>query len=198
MIGISIGFALESKRTNKILEDYKFFEIEALDLKLQNYYYQTMNQASCDIALDSNLKFADDIYSEGLIIDKYEEAEEFSQNILLAKKRYILLKTELWLNSILLKNKCGDPFHTVIYIYSQTDDMKKDVEQEIVSKELKNLKEKYGNEIILIPIAGDLGLDSIEIQLQIYNVTYLPSIIIDEEIVLEGFHSVEELEKFLE
>lgn len=197
LIGVSIGFALESARTGKILEEYKLFEIRALDLKLQNYYYQTMDQASCEIALASNLKFADDIYDEGLIIEKYEQVEEFTDNILLAKQRYILLKTELWLNSILLKKKCDSSFHIVVYIYSQTDDMKKGVEQEIVSNELKNLKEKHGNEIILIPIAGDIGLDSVELQMQVYNVTYLPSIIIDEKVVLEGFNTVEEIEEYL-
>ncbi len=197
MIGISLGFLIESNRLSKVTEEYKLFEISALDLRLQNYYYQIMDSASCDLAIKSNLKFADQLYSEGLVLEKYEQTEEFSENLLLSKKKYVLLKTELWLNSIVLKKKCKNSFHVVVYIYSQTDGFKKAAEQEIISKELKNLKDKYGNEIILIPIAGDIGLDSVDLQMQLYNVSYLPSTIIDEKYVLEGFHTVEELEKYL-
>ncbi|MFA5020038.1 MAG: hypothetical protein WC533_02980 [Candidatus Pacearchaeota archaeon] len=197
IIGISIGFYIENYRTDKVVNDYKVFEINALDLKLQNYYYQIMNTASCNFTIESNLKFADEIYDEGLLIAKYEETQEFSDNLLLAKKRYVLLKTELWLNSILLKQKCKNAPHTVVYIYSQTGEMKKSAEQEAVSNELKKLKEKYGNEIVLIPIAGDLELDSVDLQMKIYNIQYLPSVLIDEKVVLEGYHSASEIEENL-
>ncbi|OIO40844.1 hypothetical protein AUJ62_03980 [Candidatus Pacearchaeota archaeon CG1_02_32_21] len=197
MIGISLGFLIESNRLSKVAEEYKLLEISALDLRLQNYYYQIMDSASCDLAIESNLKFADQLYSEGLVLEKYEQTEEFSKNLLLSKKKYVLLKTELWLNSIVLKKKCDNSFHTVVYVYSQSDDFKKATEQEIISKELKNLKDKYGNQAILIPIAGDIGLDSVDLQIRLYNVSYLPSTIIDEKYVLEGFHTVEELEKYL-
>jgi hypothetical protein len=35
-------------------------------------------------------------------------------------------------------------------------------------------------------------------QLRIYNVTYLPSLIIDEEHIIEGFKKKGEIEKYLE
>jgi len=197
LIGISIGFYIENYRNHRVIEDYKIFEIGTLDLRLQNYYYQIMDRASCEFAIKSNLRFADDIYNEGLILQRYEESKEFSDDILLAKKRYVLLKTELWLNSILLKEKCNNAFHTVVYIYSQDDSVRKETEQEAISKELKRLKEKYGNDIILIPIAGDLGLDIVDLQMDIYNIQYLPSVLIDEDTILEGYHTSEEIEKHL-
>ena len=36
-----------------------------------------------------------------------------------------------------------------------------------------------------------------DLQLRKYNITYLPSIIINEKTVLEGFHSPDEIEKYL-
>lgn len=197
LIGFFFGIYAESFRTGKIIDSYRGFEVDALDLKLQNYYYQIMDKASCDVAVEQNFIFADKIYEKGLLISKYEEANELSDEILLEKKKYVLLKTELWLNSILLKEKCGNPFHTITYIYSQEGNTLKRAEQDAISGILRELKEKYDNEIILLPIAGDMGLDIVDMQMRVYNVSYLPSIIINEKEVLEGFQNLEDVEKYL-
>jgi hypothetical protein len=201
LIGFSLGFYFEYLRVNNAVDESRTFEIEALDLKLQNYYYQIMDKASCDEALKQNLLFADDLYNMGLTLDKYEEANKISDEILREKRKYVLLKTELWLNSILLKEKCkaeNEKFHTIVYLYSNDKtDLAKNGEQMVVSNTLKELKEKRGNDIILLPIAGDLGLKSVDLQMKIYNITYLPSIIIDEKTVLTSFNSVEDIEKYL-
>ena len=156
-----------------------------------------MNSANCKIAIEENLKFADRIYDTGLKIEKYEEANELTEDILLEKKKYVLLKTELWLNSVLLKKKCNKPFHTIVYFYSKDKDIPKEAEQTAISNILKELKEEKGNEIILLPIAGDLGLPAVEMQMRIYNITYLPSTLIDEEIVLESFYNKDKILTYL-
>ncbi len=196
LVGFFIGFLVESSRSNKIEEDYKNFEISSLDISLQNYYYQIMDKSSCKTAIEQNFIFADKIYNQGLLIEKYEEATDLSQKILLEKKKYILLKTQLWLNSIILKEKCDDPFYTVVYVYSQEEKGIKKAEQKAISDTLRMLKEEKKNEIILLPIAGDLGLDIVDMQLKTYGITYLPSVIIDEKEVLEGFHDLDELRSY--
>ena len=196
LLGFLLGAYIESLRANRTIADYKQFEVGALDLKLQNYYFQIMDQTTCGVAIKQNLIFADKIYSSGLLIDKYEKANELSESLMLEKKRYVLLKTELWLNSMLLKKKCNNPFHTVVYLYENNANNAKDAEQSAVSDTLKELKDKEGNNIILLPIAGNLELDSVSMQMQIYNITYLPSVIIDEKTVLKGYHSLEELENY--
>ena len=198
IVGFSIGFFVEFYRTSKVVDSYKEFEIEALDLKLQNYYYQIMDRSSCEEAIKQNFAFADDIYNNGLILEKYEEANQVTNDIFIEKKRYVLLKTELWLNSILLKDKCNEPFDTIVYLYS--GDPQNNLilsQQKIISNTLKEIKEEKGNSVILLPIAGDLKLESVELQMRIFNVTYLPSILINEELVLEGFHEAEEIKSYL-
>lgn len=199
-IGFLVGLQVEKYRTSKIISEYKDFELEALDLKLQNYYYQIMDRTSCKTAIEQNFIFADDIYNQGLILEKYEEANELSKDILLEKKRYVLLKTELWLNSILLKNKCPGKIQTLVYIYSQNENgnLAKKAEQDAIADILREIKEEKGNEIVLIPIAGDLGLNAVDMQLRVYGVEYLPSVIIDERKVLEGFQTKEEILKYLD
>jgi hypothetical protein len=197
LIGFLLGVLIEYSRTNEIISDYKDFEVRGMDLRLQNYYYQVMDESLCREAINQNLIFADDIYNEGLLIQKYEDANDLSEGLLLEKKRYVLLKTELWFNSILLKNKCNEPFHTVVYIYSQTNDLVKEAEQDSISKTLQKIKEEKGNQIILIPIAGDIGLDIVDTQLRTYNITYLPSVLIDEKYLLNGFQKEEDILKYL-
>ena len=206
MIGLSLGLYIESHRTKKIVDSYKDFEVEALDLKLQNYYYQIMGESSCKYAIEQNFQFADDLYTRGLELERSEESNQITDNLLREKKKYVLLKTELWLNSILLKKKCKDPFDTVVYLYSSDPSNNiKVAQQKVLSNILKTVKENKGDKIILLPIAGDLKkgddksqmLGAVNLQIKMYNITYLPSIIINEEKVLEGYHDIKEIESYL-
>jgi len=198
LIGFFIGYFVENLRTSEVSENYKIFELSALDLKLQNYYYQIMDNSTCDSAVKQNFIFADEIYKKGLLLQQYEDSNELTQDIVLEKKKYVLLKTELWLNTILLKEKCKEDFHTLVYIYSQEADEYKEAEQGALANILRKIKEERGNELILLPLAGDLDLGIVNMQLDIYNITNYPSIIIDEKIILEGFQSQEDIEKYLD
>jgi len=198
LLGFSLGFFVENFRTAGVIQDYRDYEVEALDLKLQNYYYQIMDQSACDIAIDQNFVFADDLYDRGLQIEKFEEANQITNNVLREKRRYVLLKTELWLNTVLLKEKCGAPFDTVVYIYSNDPSSNVRVsEQKIISNILGEIKEERGNSIVLLPIAGDMDLGVVDLQLKTYGIESLPVIIINEDIVLQNYVPKEEIESHL-
>jgi hypothetical protein len=198
IIGFSIGLYVENVRTSHIVETYKDHEVEALDLKLQNYYYQIMDSSSCEQAIEQNFKFADDVYITGLNLEKFEETNQITDDLFRDKKRYSLLKTELWLNTILLKKKCNAPFDTLAYIYAGDPQNTATVaEQKIISNVLRTIKEERGNSLILLPIAGDLKIGSIDLQKKIYRVDTLPVLVINEKILLSGFHTKEEIEVYL-
>lgn len=198
VVGFSLGYYVENYRADKIIKDYKEYEVEALDLKLQNYYYQIMDRGACSSALEQNFIFADKLYNTGLVLEKYEEANQISDQLTLEKKRYVLLKTELWLNTLLLKEKCQVNFTTMVYFYSSDPaNSARVAEQKVISNVLKTVKEKHGKNVILLPIAGDMQLDVVTLQMNAYNVTHLPSVLINEDIILEGFFSVDEIEQYL-
>ena len=197
LIGFSIGFYIENYRTNQIIDQYNSNEIQSLDLKLQNYYYQIMSSSSCESAIEQNFIFADNLYSQGLELEKFEESNKISDSLKVEKKRYVLLKTELWLNSILLKQKCKNPFDTVVYLYTNEPGTEKGVEQEAISNILKELKNERGNTMVLLPIAGDIGLGAVNLQMKNYNITSLPAILINEKTVIYGLHPVEDIDKYL-
>jgi len=198
LLGFSIGFYFENSRVSEVMEGYRLNEINALDLKLQNYYYQIVDSENCDFAIEQNFIFADKLYEDGLKLSKFEEASQISEKLLTEKKRYVLLKTELWLNTLLLKERCGADFDIIVYFYSgDPDNTLKVAQQKIISNVLKDIKWEYGNDLVLLPIAGDLKLDIIDLQMKVNKITFLPSILINEDIVLEGAVSVEELKTYL-
>ena len=189
---------IESGRVTSVANDYKNYEISTLNLKLQDYYYQTMDSSACSIAIKQNLEFADNLYNEGLQIEKYEQANQLTSDLLIEKKRYVLLKTELWFNSILLKKKCNNPFDTIAYIYAgDPSDSSVVAQQKVLSNVLKTVKDQYGNSVILLPIAGDLNLTAVTLQMELYNITNLPVIIINENTTLYGYHSATNVESYL-
>ena len=198
IIGFAIGLYVEEKRNDAIIDSYKDYELEALDLKLQNYYYQIMDSSSCSTAIEQNFEFADDIYLRGLELEKYEESNQITDDLAREKRRYSLLKTELWLNTILLKKKCNAKFDTLAYLYSGDPTNSAVVaEQKIISNVLKTIKEEKGNDLILLPIAGDLDLKAVDLQKKVYGVESLPSLVINEKIVLEGFNTEDEIKRHL-
>jgi hypothetical protein len=71
--------------------------------------------------------------------------------------------------------------------------------QAVFSKILGELKSKYGSEVMLIPIAGDNNLVSLNVLMSSYGVSEqdLPVILIDEKIKITDVESVSETEKYL-
>lgn len=86
VIGFSLGFYVESFRTKSLESDYKAYEVESLDLKLQNYYLQVMDSSACKSAIEQHFVFADKVYDKGLLLEKYEEANQITEDLALEKK----------------------------------------------------------------------------------------------------------------
>jgi hypothetical protein len=194
--GVILGIFLESSREQTISQNYKETEAFWQDVRLQSYFYQMMNSDVCEQAISENLNFADRIYQEGLLLQRYETGNEITGTLLLDKKRYVLLKTEFWLNSILLNKKCSNmSIPTVVYFYSQyPESISKKAEQAAVSSLLFDLKQKYGNNVLLIPLAEDLNITVVDIIKDKYNLTEFPTVLINEKTTFTGVPKLEELE----
>ena len=63
-----------------------------------------------------------------------------------------------------------------------------------MEKFLIDVKNKYGNRVLLIPIAANLDLESVNLAKEKYHVTKVPAIIIDERTVITTLPTLEEVE----
>ena len=197
LAGVSLGYYIEKGRIEKIEKEFIETDIEWADAKLQSLYYQVMKHDECEAAIEENIFFADRIYEQGIKLQKYEDANQLSEKMLTEKKKYALLKTEFWINSIILKEKCNAEYKNIVYFFKNEPSMTEEEEQRVQSVVLKNVKDKYGRDVMLIPLPFDLGISTINIMKDTYRIEKAPSILIDEKIRLEGIQDMEEIEKFL-
>ena len=193
-----MGYRLESYRVEKIDNMYFESEMLLLDQRIQRDSLEFIG-LNCNSLIKENIKFADKVYEEALTIQKYENANRINSEVILQHKRYDLLRTLFWINSIRIKEKCKSDYHNIVYIYQYNDpSLDQKAQQRVFSKILEELKAKKGDEIMLIPLAGDNDLSSINLLMEKYEITSLPVILIDEKVRIENVETLEDIEKHLE
>jgi len=196
--GILVGISIEGTRNKKIELSYLEAEINLLDSKLQNELFSSF-PIDCENAIEKNMEFADRIFYEALVLKKYEQANKITTLHKLLHKKYDLLRTFLWVNSIKLKERCDADYYNVIYLYNFNDLLAENKAKQIIfSRTLYELKEELGNRILLIPIAVDNDLVAIETLITTYNVTQFPTILIDEKIKITEVEGIEDIKKYID
>jgi hypothetical protein len=191
IIGIFVGIQLDLMKSDGIQERYRQTEIDWFDVQLKSDYYK-FNPADsdyCDIMIRSNMDFADKVYSRGLEIQRYEEQSKLLEGLRGDKRDYALLKFQFWLNAIKLRDTCNADYRTIIYFYKDAPTGIEEVYQNTQSNILLELKDDYGQDLILVPLPIDLDIESVNLLVEQFNIQSTPTIVIDEEIVLFGVTS---------
>jgi len=196
--GLLIGVAYESTKSSEINEYYATSEVSLMDIFALNSML-SLDSKDCGVLTNSNLKFADKVYNEALLLEKYESAGKVTKEMEIVHKRYDILRTFLWINSIKTFEKCEKNYSTVIYLYEYySKDLTQKARQNVWSKILSDLKEKEGSNILLIPIAADSDLTSLDALISNFNITSYPVVIINEKDIIYELSSVGELEKYID
>ncbi len=197
LFGFAFGFFIEGGRTEKLEIDIMNSEINTLDEQLRNKIGENFD-INCDESIESTFNFADRIYSEAQKLEKYDSSNKFKSTLKILHKKYDLLRLMLWTESIKLKEKCDNRFHTVIYFFeynAESIDIKS--KQSFYGRILIDLKEKYPEKVLLIPIASNLELESINLSLKSFNIKESPAILIDEKHLITDISTFEEIEKLI-
>jgi len=197
-IGIFIGFSIENVRNNFSYQTYVKSETDLLDARLQNYLLSNFPIKNCDLSIQKNIEFGNKIYEEAKILEEYESANKISQTILLEHKKFDLLRALFWLNSIKIKEKCDSSIVNVVYFYKLNDiSLDEKAKQNVFSNMLYKIKQEYGDDIMLIPISGDNNLTSVEMLIQNYNITELPTVLVNERIKISETIEFEEFKDII-
>jgi len=202
IVGIEIGVWMESGRIEEIRNVLSETEIMFSDARLQTIYYDKFfrpDESSCKNAIESNLKFNQDIYQEGLNIEKAETVNRFTPFILSEKRRYGLLQFQFWLNALTIKEKCNTNYTTLLYVYTYDikDNASLELNQKLQSAILLDLKEKCGNMVMLSPIPRDINLTSVDLLVKNLGIRQTPAIVIGNNVTLQGLVRLEELERYV-
>tara|TARA_Y100000310_G_C20598588_1_gene771811 strand:+ start:32 stop:721 length:690 start_codon:yes stop_codon:yes gene_type:complete len=181
--GILLGVFIENARVERISEMYLKSELNLLDIKIQTEILN-LEELDCGAAIEKNIEFGDKVFNDAKTLQKYEDANRFSDSLVEQHKKYDLLRTLFWINSIKIKQKCNTDFNTLVYLYNYNNEEEKEKSKKVVfSRFLEELKEEKGNTILLIPIARDLNLASLDMLVEKFNINQT-SIILDEEFII--------------
>jgi len=196
-LGIFMGYMLENSRVSKINALSIDSELELLDQMTQKNAINLLD-LGCESLIEENVKFGDKVFKEAQQIAKYEEANKLGTEIITQHKRFDLLRSLFWMNSIEIKQKCNSDYHNVIYFYKYNDpSIEQKSKQTFFSNILSQIKENEGSNMMLIPLSADNNITSINLLIKKYNITELPTILIDEKIKITEVNDSSEIEKYL-
>ncbi len=196
ILGLLIGVFIENDRLQQINDYYSQAQIYLLDsLAISN----SLNSAAdCSNLINSSIKFADDIYSQALLLEKYGDSGKITNSINLAHKEYDLLRTILWQNLITIKAKCPEKFNFIIYLYNYNpSDLNQKAVQNAWSNILYDLKQQQGNNLILVPIAVNSNLSSLDILMNEFNITRYPAVVINGNKTIYNLQMPSDIQKYL-
>jgi len=197
IIGISIGVFIENKRTANIEAVLLNSEINLLDEQIKANAFQEFN-FSCSDSMESAFKFADKIYAEALKLEEYDSSDKFTDILPTYHRRYDLLRVLLWTESAKTRKQCPNEFHTMVYLYDyDSKDMKKKAKHLAMERLLIDFKYNFPDEVLLIPIASNLDIESVNLIMKKYDIKESPAIIVDEERVIKEIPTFEELKNIV-
>ena len=194
-LGLVFGVYLEQLRTDEINTIFYNSEASLYDSFALGQLFNDPS-VSCDSLNEISVTFADKIYNEARDLEKFDDSNKLTDSLKAVHKKYDLLRTLLWMNIISARENCAN-INTVVYFYEyDAEEVSLRAKQTVWERILGDLKAQLGNEIILIPIAVDQEITSLDFLLKKYNIEEFPAVIINEKVILYEHETVEELVKY--
>lgn len=193
--GIFLGMLLEESRMEKINDYYLESEISMMDILAFNNMIDSL-EVSCEELTKSNFELIDKVYFEAKTLEEYSQSNKLTENLENFNKKYSILRTYLWIDSIKVKNFCENSFNTVVYLYNgSSKDLTIRAKQNVFSKILEEVKRNAGRNVLLIPIDVSSNLNSLNALVSKYNPEKreFPIVILNEEKVfyeIENYHEI--------
>lgn len=198
-IGIMAGIWIDNARLGGIRSSLSESDINSYDARLLNAYLQRFGKEYCSVALEQNLAYNERIYNEGSKIESKISANIFTPEVEQEWRRYTLLQTQFWLNSVELKEKCNFDYHTVVHLFRQKNTTTaEEINSKVQASVLLDLKEKCGNKIMLIPITKDTNLIVVEAIAKQFDISEYPAVIVDESFVFQGVTTQDKLNELVQ
>jgi hypothetical protein len=189
LLGIFLGNYFVQEKISAINEMQDSVRLEVMSMELQNQLFQERPCSDPMIPLEGKLE---EITSK--ITSTENRLGKDNTQVLEIKKYYSLIEINHYLLMKSRKDKCNSDYSLVLFFYSNKNNVLESEKQGYV---LDNLKGKYTSDKIKVySFDRDLDLDIIKTIVSFYNITDVPTTIIDEK-KLEGFHDKEEVEELI-
>jgi len=195
LAGLFLGMLIETSNSVEISNLFTQSEISLTDAMATARLTEEF-EFDCDIIKKSNIDFANRIYEEAKLLERYEDSGKLTDSLELIHKKYDLLRTLLWTSNQKSLERC-DNYDLIVYLYEYgSEDTIKQATQNVWSKLLLDVK-KGGDDILLIPIAANQNLTSLDLLLSEYEVKQLPALVINNKEVLYEVQNAAQIQTLL-
>ena len=197
LIGLNLGVFIENSSLDEIERAVIASEVELYDSNIRSSIIQNYNQ-SCDKSIKNTFLIADKIYEEVRALESLDKSSSIVAGFNEMHKRYDLLRTQLWLDASRLKDNCDNDFNLIIYLYEYDSN-----DPEIVSLQMlyasitQEIKNNYREDILLIPIAHNMDLNSLNMLVDSYGTELKTSIIVNNRFIISGETNYDEISQYL-
>ena len=195
LAGIFLGMLVETNNSNKISNLYLQSEISFADTVASSGLIEN-SDFDCNIIKQNNIDFANRIYAEAKLLEEYEASGKLTEGMKLLHKKYDLLRTLVWTSNQKSLERCNN-YNLIVYLYEyESEDIAKKATQNVWSKIILDVKTQNGN-ILLLPIAADQNLISLDLLIGRHNITHFPALIINNNKVLYDIENTATIEDLL-
>ncbi|MEM0333597.1 MAG: hypothetical protein QXX30_04040 [Candidatus Aenigmatarchaeota archaeon] len=199
VVGIGIGIYLDSIRIGFFASKLEEFQIDFSNLMLEELFFKSFeieNEKICEIYNEKTTKLAEEAGKLGSYLETFKETTKLkSYDLEILKQKYFLTNLQLWLHMKNLREKCNYNVTTILFFYTSLYRCDDCIAQGII---LSRLKKQNPEKYMIFAIDADSKLGIVSTLKQYFSVNYLPTIIINEKVKLEGFYSEEKLKEFID
>lgn len=191
IMGLFLGMLIETGNSEKVSQFYLQSEINLVDglaitLLSENFEFD------CDTISQQNIDFANRVYEEAVILEEYEASGTLTESMAFLHKKYDLLRTLLWMSNQDSLERC-DNYDLIVYLYDyNSEEIRIKAQQNVWSKILLEIKRENDN-LLLLPIAADQNITSLNLLMEEYEIKSLPAVIINNDKVIYTLEDVDEL-----
>lgn len=198
MSGILFSNLMDNQRYSSLQAEFREDQVQLESRQLQVDYLRSSEVQSCEV-LQEGLRSVIEGYNKRL-----DQVRGFQKRTLLQterfsdiKHKFVLSGIRYWMFAEDLRSRCGYEANTVLFFTKELY-VEECEECENMGKELSKLKEKYDGKILIFSVPSTLDDGSIEILEKQFNVTKTPSVVINSNKTLKGYHSKSEIRKWLD
>ena len=195
--GLFLGMMIESNNSNKVSQLYLESDISLTDASALSSLSST-SEYDCETIKNNNIDFANRVYEEAVILEDYQNAGRLmTETMEILHRKYDLLRTLIWSSNKESLERCSN-YNILVYLYeAENEDLQTQAKQNVWSKILYEVKKENKDNVLLIPIAVDQNLTSLDLIVSEYKIDTYPAIIINNNNVLTEIDNAKQIESLL-
>jgi len=188
---------LDAMRASELQGSVNQLLFQAESERVMYLYFQTMGNSSgelCNYIYGSTQQKASKIYDLAEKISYYEKSNLVNAEYDRIRDQYYLSNAELYLNARAAAKYCGaSPYTTILFFYN----VKQDCPECRAQGELLDAVVNKNPGVRVFAFPADTGYPFIDVFLQRNGIKQVPSVVINDRVVLQGLHDEAEIEKYI-